>query len=158
MKTIKPLFTLLFCLVGLSVSAQNYNAKISRDSVAVLQSRLEVLKSSIKLNELKLNEAEQEAEIEKQKLKIVDLIGSEKAAAEESRRLSDALKAGRETDIKKVERMSKKAANSAKDVKNATEKLHKQIDKIEELRTVIQTEERKLANRTPIITYSNNKD
>lgn len=158
MKTIKPLIALLFCLLASTVSAQNYKARISRDSVAVLQSRLEVLKYAIKLNELKLYEAEQEADIQKQKLRIVELNDSEKAAATESSRLSEALKAGRETDIKKVEKMSKKASNSAKDVKNATEKLRKQIDRVEELRAVIQTEERKLANRSPLIIYSNNKD
>ena len=156
MRTIKSLITILICLTASTVSAQNYNSRISRDSVAVLQSRMEVLKGAIKLNELKLSEAELEADIEKQKLKIVDLNGSEKAAAEESSRLSDALKTGKETDIKKVEKMSRKATNSAKDVKNALEKLRKQIDKIEELRTEIQTEERKLSNRNPLIIYVKN--
>ena len=156
MRTIKSLITILICLTASTVSAQNYNSRISRDSVAVLQSRMEVLKGAIKLNELKLSEAELEADIEKQKLKIVDLNGSEKAAAEESSRLSDALKTGKETDIKKVEKMSRKSTNSAKDVKNALEKLRKQIDKIEELRTEIQTEERKLSNRNPLIIYVKN--
>lgn len=156
MKMIKPLITGVFCLIASAVSAQNYNAKISRDSLSVLQARMEVLKGAIKLNELKISEAELEADIEKQKLKVVDLNGSEKAAAEESSRLSDALKTGKETDIKKVEKMSKKATNSAKDVKNALEKLRKQIDRVEELRTEIQTEERKMGNRTPLIIYVKN--
>lgn len=156
MKMLKPFISVLFCLIASSVSAQNYNARISRDSLSVLQARMEVLKGAIKLHELKISEAELEADIEKQKLKVVDLNGSEKAAAEESSRLSDALKAGKETDIKKVEKMSKKATNSAKDVKNALEKLRRQVDKIEELRTEIQTEERKLANRNPLVVYVKN--
>lgn len=156
MKIIRPLITVLICFMASAVSAQNYNARISRDSMAVLQARMDVLKSAIKLNELKLSEAELETDIEKQKLKVVDLNGSEKAASEESSRLSDALKTGKETDIKKVEKMSKKATNSAKDVKNGLEKLRRQIDKIEELRTEIQTEERKLSNRNPLIIYVKN--
>lgn len=158
MKMNRTLLMLLFCTTTLSVSAQSYTSKVSRDSVAVLNSRVEVLKSAIKLNELKLAEAEQEAAIEKQKLKIVDLNGSEKAASEESKRLSEALKAGSETDVKKVEKMSKKATANARDVKNALEKLQKQIDKVEETRTDIQTEERKLSHRNPLIIYSENRN
>ena len=156
MKMLKLFISVLLCLIASSVSAQNYNARISRDSLSVLQARMEVLKGAIKLHELKISEAELEADIEKQKLKVVDLNGSEKAAAEESSRLSDALKTGKETDIKKVEKMAKKATNSAKDVKNALEKLRRQIDKIEELRSEIQTEERKLANRNPLVIYVKN--
>ncbi|HUH33718.1 MAG TPA: hypothetical protein VLZ28_07170 [Daejeonella sp.] len=158
MKLLKPFLTLLFCAVTVSGFAQSYVSKVSRDSVAVLTARVEVLKSAAKLNELKLAEAEQEADIRKQELKIADLISIEKATAEESSRLSEAFKEGKETNVKKVEKMSRKAAGSSKDVKNAQEKLQKQLNKVEETRTEIQTEERKLANREPIIIFSNKRN
>lgn len=153
MKAIKSIFTLCLCFGALSLSAQNYNARVSKDSVAILNARIEVLKNAVKLNQLKLSEAEQEADIEKQKLKVLDLTSSEKEAAKESARLSEALKEGKETDVKKIEKISKKASNSTKNVKNAVERLKKQIDKVEETRTEIQTEERKLANRSPQLIY-----
>ena len=153
MKKLRSLFTVLVCFGVSSLYAQNYVPKISRDSVAVLNSRVEVLKMAVKLNQLKLSEAKQEADIEKQKLKIIDLRGSYKDAAKESDRLAEALKEGKETDMKKAEKMSKKASGTAKDLKNALEKLQKQIDQVEETRTTIQTEERKLASRSPVIIY-----
>lgn len=153
MKLIKPIFTLVFCLATLTVSAQNYTARISKDSLAILNSRLEVLKGAVKLNQLKISEADQEADIEKQKLKVLDLTGTEREAAKEYSRMSEELKEGKVTDVKKVEKMSKRATASAKDLKNALDRLLKQIDKVEETRTEIQTEERKLANRSPLIVY-----
>ena len=147
-------FFLLFSCCYFNLSAQDYTSKVSRDSVAVLNSRIDILKSAIRLNELKLSEASQEADIQKQKLKIIDLRGSEKDALKESKRLSEALESGTETDIKKAEKMSKRATSSAKNLSNAVDKLRKQIDKVEDIRTQIQTEERKLTSRSPNITYS----
>lgn len=153
MKKLKYLLTTLLCFSISVLSAQNYISKVSRDSVSILDARTEVLKMASKVNQLKLSEAKQEADIEKQKLKIIDLRGSDKDAAKESARLADALKEGKETDMKKAEKMSRKASGTAKDLKNALEKLQKQIDQVEETRTSIQTEERKLASRNPLIIY-----
>jgi hypothetical protein len=153
MNSIKSVMTLFLCFVAICVSAQDYKARVSKDSVTILSARVEVLKSAVKLNQLKLSEAEQEADIEKQKLKILDLTSTEKESSKEYARLSEALKEGKETDIKKIEKISKKASNNAKDVKNALDRLKKQIDKVEETRTEIQTEEGKLANRSPLIIY-----
>jgi len=154
LKIVKCFLTLILCMTAISGFTQSYISKVSSDSIAVLTARVDVLKSAAKLNELKLSEAEQEADIRKQELKIADLISTEKATAEESSRLSEALKAGRETNVKKVEKMSRKAAGSSKDVKNANDKLQKLLDKVEETRTQIQTEERKLANREPVLIFS----
>ena len=154
MKLIKYILTLLVCLATFTVSAQNYTARVSKDSLAVLNSRLEVLKGAVKLSQLKITEAEQEADIEKQKLKVLDLTGTEREAAKEYSRMSEELKKGNVTDVKKVEKMSKRATASAKDLKNALDRLLKQIDKVEEIRSEIQTEERKLANRSPLIIYN----
>ena len=156
MKSILFLFLLFFCCSVFHVSAQDYVSKVSRDSVAVLTARIEILKSSIKLNELKLSEASQENDIQKQKLKIIELKGSGKDFDKESKRLSDALENGTETDVKKVEKMSKKATSSAKSLSNAVNKLSRQIEKVEEIRSEIQKEERKLANKSPIIIYTEN--
>jgi chromosome segregation ATPase len=152
----KSLLLLCFLILfsGISSSfAQNYIAKVSRDSAATLSSRIEVLNSAIKLNQLKLSEADQESDIEKQKLRIIDLRGSEKEAVKESSRLAEALKEGKETDMKKIEKISRKATAAAKDLKTALDKLQKQIDRVEETRTRIQTEERKLANREHSIIF-----
>lgn len=158
MKMLRFYFVFFFCIPFLNASGQDYVAKVSRDSVAVLTSRIDVLKSAVKLNELKLSEASQEADIEKQKIRIIELRGSEKTSADESDRLSDALKKGTETDVKKVERMSRKANSKAKSLNNAIDKLQKQIDKVEDTRTLIETEERKLANRSPLIIYSDQRN
>ena len=147
-------FFLLFSGCYFNLSAQDYTSKVSRDSVAVLNSRIDILKSAIRLNELKLSEASQEADIQKQKLKIIDLRGSEKDALKESKRLSEALESGTEVDIKKAEKMSKRATASAKNLSKAVDKLRRQIDKVEDIRTQIQTEERKLTSRSPNIIYS----
>lgn len=156
MKMFKSLTTLLFCLSVLSVSAQNYTPKVSRDSVAAIKLRLDILKTSLKLHELKLAEAEQEADIEKQELKIRELKGLEKSTAEESSRLSEAAKDGKEPDTKKAEKMSRKAANTSKSLDNATDRLQKQIDKVEETRGKIRTEEAKLAGRNLVIEFLEN--
>lgn len=155
MKKLKYIFTALLCFSVSVLFAQNYVSKVSRDSVSILSARLEVLKMETRVNQLKLTEAKQEADIEKQKLKIIDLRGSDKDAARESARLADALKEGKETDMKKAEKMSRKASGTAKDLKNALERLQKQIDQVEETRAEIQTEERKLTSRNPIIIYKN---
>ena len=147
-------FFLLFFGCHFNLSAQDYTSKVSRDSVAVLNSRIDILKSSIRLIELKLSEASQEADIQKQKLKIIDLKGSEKDAVKESKRLSEALESGTEIDIKKAEKMSKRATSSAKNLSKAVDKLRRQIDKVEDIRTEIQTEERKLTSKSPNIIYS----
>ena len=147
-------FFLLFFGCYFNLSAQDYTSKVSRDSVAVLNSRIDILKSCIRLIELKLSEASQEADIQKQKLKIIDLKGSEKDAVKESKRLSEALESGTEIDIKKAEKMSKRATSSAKNLSKAVDKLRRQIDKVEDIRTEIQTEERKLTSKSPNIIYS----
>ena len=156
MKLIKLLTALLICLFALSVSAQNYTPKVSRDSVASLKHRLEILQTSVKLHELKLAEADQEADIEKQEIKVRELKALEKTTAEESSKLSDAAKDGKEQDIKKAEKMSRKAANTSKSLNNAVERLQKQMDKVEETRGKIRTEESKLAGRSLLIHFSVN--
>ena len=153
MKLLQPIFTMIFCLATFTLSAQNYTARVSNDSLTVLNSRLEALKGALKLHQLKLTEAGQEADIEKQKLKVLDLTGTEREAAKEYSRMSEELKKGKVTDMKKVEKMSKRATASAKDLKNALERLQKQINTVEEIRTEIQAEERKLSNRSPLIIY-----
>jgi len=156
MKLIKLLSALLFCLSTLAVSAQNYTPKVSRDSVAALKLRLDILKTSVKLHELMLAEAEQEADIEKQEAKVRELKGLEKTTSEESSKLSDAVKDGKESDVKKADKMSRKAANTSKSLDNAVERLQKQMDRVEETRGKIRTEENKLAARTLLIRFAEN--
>ena len=46
------------------VKAQSYTPKVSKDSVGVLVARQDALKASMKVQELKLKEAEEEADVE----------------------------------------------------------------------------------------------
>lgn len=147
-----------FCIFSLHATAQKYTPKVSRDSIAILTSRTEVLKSAIKVNDLKLAEGSQESDIEKLELKIVELRSLDKASSDESLRLSESLQTGNETDLKKVDRAARKAASNAKSLKNALEKLNKQIDKAEDIKNQIQTEERKLSYRDLLIIFMKNNN
>lgn len=153
MNMVKTIITLLFCMSVISVSAQNYSHKVSRDSVAALKLRVEILKASVKMHELKLTEAEQEADIEKQELKVLDLQGIEKSTTDESDKVSGELKNGKETDIKKVEKLSRKAVNSSRNLENATERLRKLHEKVEDTRSDIKTEELRLESRKLVVYF-----
>ncbi len=157
MKIRKLLLTSFICFCSGYVFAQTFTPRIARDSAAVLTARISVLKSVLKLNELKLSEAEQEVDIEKQKLRIIELRGNEKTATEESDRVADAAKAGRETDMKKVDKLARRASSKSKSLDNAIEKLQKMIFKVEDTHTEIETEERKLLSRDPQIIFAESK-
>lgn len=129
--------------------AQSYNARVSKDSVGILTNRIEVLKASIKLYELKIKEAEEEAEVEKLRLKLLDANDRSKESAS---RKNDQFK--KETlDSKTLEKLSKVAKNDADDAQKANDKFTKQIARVEDIRTQIQGEERKLTYKKPQIFY-----
>lgn len=133
------------------VNAQTFAPNVSKDSVGVLTARQESLKASMKVQELKIKEAEYEAEVEKLRLKLLEANGNAKEfAAQNSNQQSNT------GDAKAMEKLAKKAKNAAADAKKALSRYEKQLEKVDELRNEIRVEERKLTYKKPIIIYSYN--
>ena len=133
------------------VNAQTFTPNVSKDSVGVLTARQESLKASMKVQELKIKEAEYEAEVEKLRLKLLEANGNAKeSAAQNSGEKSNS------ADAKAMEKLAKKAKSDADDAKKALARYQKQIEKVDELRNEIRAEERKLTYKKPIIIYNYN--
>ncbi|MFC3562023.1 hypothetical protein [Pedobacter jamesrossensis] len=151
----KKILFILFALgASTSVMAQSYTPKVSKDSVGILTNRIEVLKSSIKVLKLKIEEAKEEEEVEKLRLKLLEANGIAKASAEQSNNNSAKTTSGTSVDLKAMEKFSKKAKSDSENAIKALERFNKQIAKVEDLRTQIQGEERKLSYKKPQIAYS----
>lgn len=155
--SMKKFLLFLFTLLSsISVFAQTYNPKVSKDSAAILNTRVEILKSNIKILELKINEAKEEAEVEKLRLKLLEANGSAKASAEQLSNNGNNTSSGSPVDLKAMEKLSKKAKNGSEDATKALERYNKQISRVEDIRTQIQSEERKLSYKKPYIVFNNN--
>ncbi|RZL38245.1 MAG: hypothetical protein EOO96_03350 [Pedobacter sp.] len=135
-----------------AVKAQTYAPKVTKDSAAVLKARLESLKASTKVQELKIKEAEEEEEVEKLRIKLLEANGNAKASASQNNDVSEKLKTSN-VDAKALEKVAKKAKNDTADAQKALERFNKQIAKVEDIRTQIQGEERKLTYKKPFIIY-----
>jgi LPS O-antigen subunit length determinant protein (WzzB/FepE family) len=146
----RKIVILFFSIIAtVPAMAQSYSAKVSKDSVGILTNRVEVLKTSIKLLELKIKEADEEAEVEKLRLKLLEANDKSKESASKK---NDQFK--KETlDAKTLEKLGKAAKNDAGDAQKANDKFSKQIAKVEDIRTQIQGEERKLGYKKPQIIY-----
>jgi LPS O-antigen subunit length determinant protein (WzzB/FepE family) len=146
----RKIIILFFSIIAaVPAMAQSYSAKVSKDSVGILTNRVEVLKTSIKLLELKIKEADEEAEVEKLRLKLLEANDKSKESASKK---NDQFK--KETlDAKTLEKLGKAAKNDAGDAQKANDKFSKQIAKVEDIRTQIQGEERKLGYKKPQIIY-----
>jgi len=149
----KIIFTLLSCALALPVVAQTYTARVSKDSTGILINRVEVLKAHIKLLELKIEEAKEESDVEKLRLKLLEANGNVKASAEQTSNQTDKTSSSASVDLKKIEKLSKKARSDAEDAQKALEKFNKQIARVEDIRTQIQGEERKLGYKKPKVIY-----
>lgn len=145
------ILTLFPVFISFSVFAQTYNPKVSKDSLSVLTNRVEVLKSSIKVLELKIKESEEEGDVEKLRLKLLEANGNAKASSEKNS--GNISNSGSIVDSKAVEKLSKKAKSDDEDAKKALDRYNKQIAKVEDIRTQIQGEERKLNYKKPLIIY-----
>lgn len=132
-------------------SAQTFTPNVSKDSVGVLTARQESLKASMKVQELKIKEAEYEAEVEKLRLKLLEANGNAKESAAQNS--GEQANTG---DAKAIEKLAKKAKNDAADAKKALTRYEKQIEKVDELRNEIRTEERKLTYKKPNIIFNYN--
>lgn len=126
------------------VNAQSYIPKVSKDSLGVLVARQEALKASMKVQELKLKEAD----VEKLRVKLLE--ANDNAKESTSQNSSEQAKSG---DAKAMEKLAKKAKNDTEDAKKTLERYNKQIEKVEDLRNEIRTEERKLGYKKPFIIF-----
>ena len=150
----KLIFIFLISISTFPVLAQTYTAKVSKDSLGILTNRVEVLKASIKLLELKIDESKEEAEVEKLRMKLLEANGNAKASSEQTNNHSNKTAAGSSIDVKTMEKLSKKAKSDADNAQKALERFNKQIAKVEDIRTEIQGEERKLGYKKPVIVYN----
>ena len=132
-------------------NAQTFTPNVSKDSLGVLTARQESLKASMKVQELKIKEAEYEAEVEKLRLKLLEANGNAKESAAQN---SGEKPNG--ADAKAMEKLAKKAKSDAEDAKKALTRYQKQIEKVDELRNEIRAQERKLTYKKPVIIYNYN--
>ncbi|WP_421946155.1 hypothetical protein [Pedobacter sp.] len=150
----KFLFILLLVITSKVTMAQTYKANVSQDSVKILNTRIELLKINIKILELKVKESEEEEAVEKLRLKLLDANGKAKASAEESNTYSNKTVSGSTIDMKSMDKMSKKVKGDAIEARKALERFNKQVARVEDVRSQIKTEERKLGYRKPTIVFS----
>lgn len=135
-----------------TVKAQVYVAKVSKDSLNILTERLAALKASQKIQELKIEEAKEEAEVEKLRIKLLEANDKAKDAASKSNKTTQKLGEGT-VDSKETDKLAKKAKSSMEDSQKALDKYNKQIGVVEKLRVEIQTEERKAGYKKPNIVF-----
>lgn len=148
----KIIFSCLVIISAIPGMAQTYNPKVSKDSASILNTRIEILKINIKVIELKIKESEEEADIEKLRLKLLEANGISKASLESHS--ANINKSGTVVDQKVSEKLSKKAKNDVSEAQKASEKYNKQIAKVEDIRTQIQGEERKLGYKKPQVFFT----
>jgi chromosome segregation ATPase len=135
-----------------TVKAQTYTPKVSKDSLGKLNARLEALKASAKVQELKMRESEEEYEVEKLRIKLLEANANAKNSAADNSNLSEKLKSS-SVDAKTMEKAAKKAKSDTENAQKALERYNKQIAKVEDIRTQIIGEERKLTYKKPLIVY-----
>ncbi|MFN0255466.1 BAR domain-containing protein [Pedobacter ureilyticus] len=144
---------LAFAMLNVAkVKAQVYVAKVSKDSLNILTERLAALKASQKIQELKIEEAKEEAEVEKLRIKLLEANDKAKDAASKSNKTTQKLGEGT-VDSKETDKLAKKAKSSMEDSQKALDKYNKQIGVVEKLRVEIQTEERKAGYKKPNIVF-----
>ncbi|WP_316739743.1 hypothetical protein [Pedobacter aquatilis] len=152
----KFLFLTLIVISYKVTSAQTYKANVSQDSVKTLNTRIELLKSNVKILELKVRESEEEETVEKLRLKLLEANGKAKASAEETNTYSSKTVSGSTIDMKSMDKMSRKVKGDAIEARKALERFNKQIDKVQDIRSEILAEERKVGYRKPAVVFSYN--
>lgn len=144
---------LAFAMLNVAkVKAQVYVAKVSKDSLNILTDRLAALKVNQKIQELKIDEAKEEAEVEKLRVKLLEANDKAKDAAGKSNKTTQKLGEGT-VDSKETDKLAKKAKSAMEDSQKALDKYNKQIGLVEKLRVEIQTEERKAGYKKPNIVF-----
>lgn len=146
-------FICVMFVVSVAAMGQTYSPKVSKDSLGILNGKVDVVKMHIKILELKIKEAEEETNVEKLRLKLMEIKGNAKESADKASRNMDKTDAGSSVDLKSIAKLSKKAKSDQDDAQKALERYNKQISKVEDIRTQIQGEERKLSYKKPQVVY-----
>lgn len=133
------------------INAQTFTPNVSKDSLGVITTRIESLKASIKVQELKVKEAEYEADVEKLRVKLLEANDNAKESTAQNSKNQNSV-----SDAKAIEKLAKKAKNDTSDAKKALERYQKMLEKVDDLRSEIKTEERKLSYKKPFIIYNYN--
>lgn len=149
----KLIFACVLIAGSISAMAQTYSPKVSKDSLSTLSEKVDVLKQHMKVLELKIKEAEEETNVEKLRLKLLEIKGNAKESADKASRNIDKTDAGSSVDLKSMAKLSKKAKSDADESQKALSRYNKQISKVEDIRTQIQGAERKLGYKKPQLVY-----
>jgi len=149
----KLIFACVLIAGSTSAMAQTYSPKVSKDSLSTLSEKVDVLKQHMKVLELKIKEAEEETNVEKLRLKLLEIKGNAKESADKASRNIDKTDAGSSVDLKNMAKLSKKAKSDADESQKALSRYNKQISKVEDIRTQIQGAERKLGYKKPQLVY-----
>ena len=154
MINMKKIILICFILAGsVHAWAQSYVPNVSKDSVGILNAKVDVLKAKIKVIELKMEEAEEEADVEKLRIKLAEANDEAEQSAEKASKHTNRSGGGDGLDLKEVNKLAKQAKNNREDAIKALERFNKQIAKVMSLREEIQKEERKLRHRKPQISF-----
>ncbi|WP_316831353.1 hypothetical protein [Pedobacter aquatilis] len=149
----KIILMLLGSAFAFPIMAQTYTARVSKDSVNTLANRIELLKANIKLLEVKIDEAKEEAEVEKLRQKLLEANGNARVSAEQMSNQSNKTSSLSAVDLKAIDKLSKKSKSDTNEAQKALERFNKQIAKVEDIRTQIQGEERKVGYKVPKLIY-----
>lgn len=132
---------------SISAMAQTYSPKVSKDSLGILNGKVDVIKMQI----LELKTRKQKKK--KLRLKLLEVIGNAKESADNASRNVGKTDAGSSIDLNNMAKLSKKAKSDADESLKALERYNKQISKVEDIRTQIIGEERKLGYKKPQLIY-----
>ena len=146
------LFVLLFICSISYAQAQNYVSQISKDSLSILNDRIEALKTSQKVYELKVEEAKEENEVEKLRVKLLEANDNAKQSASKNSKHTEKLIKG--VNPKETAKLAKTARSDMENAQKALDRYNKQINKVEKLREKIKSEEQKLSYKKPTITFN----
>jgi len=138
-------------LFGISLKAQTYTPNVSKDSLGILKDRVTILKTSLKLHELKIKESEEESDVEKLRVK---LLAANARAKESAAKNSDASKKIATLDAKTIEKSAKNAKDDMADSQRALDSYNKQIKRVETIRSDIRFEEAKLSGMKPLVIFN----
>ena len=149
----KLIFTCFIIAGSISAMAQTYSPKVSKDSLGILNGKVDVIKMHMKILELKIKEAEEETSVEKLRLKLLEIKDNAKESADKASVNIGKTDAGSSVDLKNMAKLSKKAKSDADESLKALDRYNKQISRVEDIRTQIIGEERKLGYKKPQIIY-----
>ncbi|MES2650433.1 MAG: hypothetical protein V4663_01770 [Bacteroidota bacterium] len=138
-----------------SANAQSYTPNVSKDSLTVLKDRGTALKASLKIHELKIKESEEETDVEKLRIKLLKANEKAKASAAENNEVSKKLSTG-SLDSKTIQKIAQRAKDDMSDSQKALDSYHKQIRRVESIRSEIRIEEGKVSNKKPTLIFNHN--